>query len=74
MNESDDETLRFIEKVEYRRHVIKIARHGDQIKLFIYPPDAVLATERIVDRISNYEEALSAAKITVDRLIRGQSD
>jgi hypothetical protein len=74
MNESGDDTLRFIEKVEYRGHLIKIARHGDQIKLFIYPPNAVLATQRVVDRISNYEEALDDAKVRIDRLVRGQSD
>jgi hypothetical protein len=74
MNEPGDDTLRFIEKVEYRGHTIKIARHGDQIKLFIYPPRAVLATQRVVDRISNYEEALNVAKARIDRLVRDQSD
>jgi hypothetical protein len=74
MNEPGDDTLRFIEKVEYRGHIVKIARHGDQIKLFIYPPKAVLATQMVVDRISNYEAALDAAKARVDRLLRDQSD
>jgi hypothetical protein len=74
MNEPDDETLRFIEKVEYRGHMVKIARHGDRIKLFIYPPEAVLATLRVVDHISNYEAALDEAKARVDRLVRDQSD
>ena len=73
MNEPDDETLHFIEKVEYRGHIVKIARHRDQIKLFIYPPEAVLATQRVVDHISNYEAALDEAKARVDRLVRDQS-
>jgi hypothetical protein len=70
MNEADDDNLRYIEKVEYRSYTIKIARRGDEIKLLIYLPDALLAAHIFTDRISNYEEALDVAKIKIDRLIR----
>jgi hypothetical protein len=39
--------------------------------LLIYPPGTLLATHLVVDRISNYEEALDVAKVKIDRLIHG---
>lgn len=65
----DDDALLFIEQVEYRRHVIKIARRANQIKLLIYPPGTLLATRMITDALSNYENALTEARHTIDRMI-----
>jgi hypothetical protein len=70
VSSAGDNTLRYIERIEHRRHIIKIARRGDQIKLLIYPPGANLATQMIVDALSNYEEAIQNARIAIDDLIR----
>jgi hypothetical protein len=63
-----DARLRFIEQVEYRGHLMKIARRGDEIRILIYPPGASLATRIIVDDIANHVAALDAAKALIDRL------
>ena len=62
------DALLFIAKVEYRRHVIKIARRGDQIKLLIHRPGTTLATQMITDALTNYEKALEDAKQLIDRM------
>jgi hypothetical protein len=72
-NAADDNKLRFIEQVEHRLHVIKIARRGNLIKLLIYPPRALLATRMIVDALSNYEDALQNAKIAINQMIRDRA-
>jgi hypothetical protein len=60
-----DHRLHFIEKVVYLDHVVKIARRADQIELLIYSPGALLATRLVADHISNYENALEAAKAMI---------
>jgi hypothetical protein len=65
-----DDRLRYIEQIEYRGYAIKIARKGDEIRLLIYPPDVLLATHRVADSLSNYEEAIDVAKRKVDHLLR----
>lgn len=64
-----DPRLRFIEQVEYRSFLMKVATRGDDIRILIYPPGATLATRIIVDRIANHAAALNAAKSLVDRLV-----
>lgn len=61
--------LRFIERLGYRDHDIKITRRGNQLVLLIYPPTAFLATRSISDDIANYENAIQRAKQTVDEMI-----
>ena len=70
MNPPGKDPLLFIAKVEYRRHVIKIARRGDQIKLLIHRPGTSLATQMITDALTNYEKALEGAKQLIDRMVQ----
>ena len=65
-----DARLRFIEQVEYRGYLLKIARRGDEIRILIYPPGATLATQMVVDAIANHVAALAAARALIDRLLR----
>lgn len=65
----EDNHLRFIEQFEHRRHVIKIGRRGNQIRLLIYPPNAHLATQMVVDELANYEEAIAKVKASIDKMI-----
>lgn len=61
--------LRFIERLGYRDHEIKIARRGNQLVVLIYPPTALLATRRISDDIANYESVIELAKQIADEMI-----
>ncbi len=72
-NAAEDDRLRFIEQVEHRQHMIKIARRGNLIKLLIYPPDAHLATRMVIDALPNYENALQHAKTTINQMIRDRA-
>ena len=65
-NTYEDEKLLFIEQVEHDQHIIKIARRRSQIKLLIYPPGAVLATQMVVDELANYEAAIAKAKALIE--------
>lgn len=67
---SDASRLHYIEKVEYCGYTIKIVRRADEIRLLIYPPGAKLAVALLIDKIGNYEEALDAAKVRIDRMLR----
>lgn len=69
MNPQERDALLFIAKVEYRDHVIKIARRGNQIKLLIHPPDTALATQMITDVLTNYEQAVQDAMQAIDRIL-----
>ena len=69
MNPQERDALLFIAKVEYRDHVIKIARRGNQIKLLIHPPDMPLATQMITDVLTNYEQAVQNAMQAIDRML-----
>lgn len=71
MNPPGRDPLLFIAKVEYRRHVIKIARRGNQIKLLIHRPGTPLASRMITDALTNYETALEGAKQLIDRMVQG---
>jgi hypothetical protein len=70
LNPPAKDPLLFIAKVEYRRHVIKIARRGNQIKLLIHRPGTPLATQMITDALTNYEKALEDAKQLIDRMVQ----
>ena len=63
-----DLRLRFIEQVEYRGYRIKVARRGDEIRILVYPPGAVLATRIVIDAVANHVRAFESAKALVDRL------
>jgi hypothetical protein len=65
----EDHQLHYIERLDYRGHLIKIARRGDQIRLLIYPPETSLATRMVTDAIGNYEDAIHAAKRVVDEMM-----
>jgi hypothetical protein len=69
VNPQERDALLFIAKVEYRRHIIKIARRGNQIKLLIHRPNSPLATEMVTDALTNYEKALENARQLIDRLV-----
>jgi hypothetical protein len=71
VNPRAKDALLFIAKVEYRRHTIKIARRGNQIRLLIHRPNSPLATEMVTDELTNYEKALQGARQLIDRLIDG---
>src|SRR5215218_7353544 len=43
VNPPEKDALLFIAQVEYRRHAIKIARRGNQIRLLIHRPGSLLA-------------------------------
>ena len=74
MDKPTSEKLQHVQNVEYRKHTIKIARRGDQIRVLIYPPESLLATHIVVDEIANYEDAISVARAKVDRIMeQGQS-
>ena len=60
--------LRFIEQAEYRGHRIKVVRRSDELRILIYPPDAMLATRIVTDHIANHARAFAAAKALIDRL------
>ena len=64
-----DLRLRLIEQIDYRSFLIKVAMRGEEIRILIYPPGAMLATRIIVDRIANHAAALTAAKSLVDQLV-----
>jgi hypothetical protein len=69
VNPPEKDALLFIAKVEYRRHIIKIARRGNRIKLLIHAPGTALATRMITDALTNYEKALQEARQAIDRMI-----
>ena len=55
--------------VEYRGYTIKVIQQGDEIKLLIYAPDELMARQIVVDRLEHHEEAMSVAKVKIDRRI-----
>jgi hypothetical protein len=69
VNPREKDALLFIARVEYRRHIIKIARRGSQIKLLIHLPGSPLATQMVTDALTNYEKALENARQLIDRMV-----
>jgi hypothetical protein len=59
--------LHHIENITYRNHVIKIAHRGDDLKILIYAPGEMLATDIVNVPLSDYEGAIMLAKAKVDQ-------
>jgi hypothetical protein len=59
----------FMGTVKYRGYTIKVVQQGDEIKLLIYAPGDLMAQQIVVDRFENHEEAMSVAKVKIDRRI-----
>ena len=72
MNPPEKDPLLFIAQVEYRRHAIKIARRGNEIRLLIHRPGAVFAARMISDALANYEQALQEARRVIDDMVAGE--
>jgi hypothetical protein len=72
VNPSEKDPLLFIAQVEYRRHAIKIARRGNQIRLLIHRPGSLLAARMISDALANYEAALQEARRAIDEMADGE--
>jgi hypothetical protein len=72
VNPPEKDPLLFIAQVEYRRHAIKIARRGNEIRLLIHRPGAVFAARMISDALTNYEQALQEARRVIDEMVAGE--
>ena len=55
--------------VEYRGYTIKVVQQDDSVKLLIYAPDELIAQQIVIDRLENHHEAMSVAKVKIDRRI-----
>jgi len=62
-----DKSLRYIEKTVYRDHVIKIARRGDALKILVYAPGEMLASDIVEVPVSDFESAIMLAKEKIDQ-------
>jgi hypothetical protein len=71
VNPPEKDPLLYIAQVEYRRHAIKIARRGKEIRLLIHRPGTIFAARMIVDALANYEQALQDARRAIDEMIDG---
>jgi hypothetical protein len=71
VNPPEKDPLLYIAQVEYRRHAIKIARRGKEIRLLIHRPGALFAARMIADALANYEQALQEARRVIDEMIDG---
>ena len=69
VNPKDKDPLLFIAKVDYRGHVIKIARRGQEIRLLVHAPGRIFAAQMITDALTNYEAALQQARQAIDDMI-----
>jgi len=56
-----------VENISYRNHVIKIAHRGDNLKIMIYAPGEMLATDIVEASLSDYEGAIMLAKAKIDQ-------
>jgi len=73
VNPPEKDPLLFIAQVDYRRHTIKIARRGKEIRLLIHRPGAVFAARMIVEALANYEAALQEARRAIDEMAGEES-
>jgi hypothetical protein len=71
VNPPEKDPLLFIAQVEYRRHAIKIARRGKEIRLLIHRPGGLFAARMIADALANYEQALQEARRAIDDMVDG---
>jgi len=61
-----DRSLRYIENASYRGRMIKIARRGDDLKILIYAPGQILASEIVEAQVAHNESPIMLAKAKID--------